>query len=71
MQSRLFENEIGRGVFQSSVQQTRSLEEYQKYEPCARPYVSGLSLLCEIFANCMLVECWTGVLQVKPRFRNA
>ena len=32
--------------------------------------VSILSLLCEILADCIFVERWTGALQVQPRFRN-
>ena len=42
--SRMFENEIGPGVLQSRVQQTRVLQEYQKHNPCASDYVSILSM---------------------------
>ena len=48
-QSRLFEDEIGPGVIQSGVQQTRVLQEYQRYKPRAANYVSTLSLFCQIF----------------------
>ena len=66
----LFENDIGPGVLQSSVYQTRALQEYQKHIPCATYYVSILSMLCEIFADCMFVERWTGAVLVQLRFRN-
>ena len=58
-------NEIGPGVLQSSVRQTYILQIYisekaretLKEKPCCP---SGYTL----------VECWTGALQVQPRFRN-
>ena len=53
------------GMLQSSVQQTRVLQE-----PCATGYVSFLSLLYELFADCMFVERWAGAFQVQPLFRN-
>ena len=70
MQSKLFENETGLGVLQSRVQQTQALEEHQKHKPCTTDYVSIRSMLCEIFADCMFVERYTGALQVQPRFQN-
>ena len=38
----------------------------------ATDYVSILPFLCESFAECMFVECWTGAFQdqVQFRFRN-
>ena len=69
-QSGLFENEIEPGVLHSSVQQTRALDEYEMYKPSATDYVSILSGLRDILADCMFVERWTGALQVQPRFRN-
>ena len=70
MQSGLLENEIGTGVLQSSIQQTRALQEYQKHKPSVTGYVSVLSVLCRIFADCLFLERWAGALHVKPRFRN-
>ena len=69
-QSGLFENEIGPGVLNSSIQQIRLLEEYQMHKPSVTEYVSILSKFCEIFADCMFSECWTGALKVQPRSRN-
>ena len=66
--SGLFGNEIGPGVLQSKAQQTRLLQECQRHKPCATDYVSILSLLCEIFADCVFVEHWTGALQVPAPF---
>ena len=69
-QSGMFENEIGPGLLESSVRQTHALQEYQRHRPCATDYVSILSMFSEIFADCMFLEYWTGILQVQPRFRN-
>ena len=69
-QSGLFENEIGPGILQSSVQQMQGLQAHQSHKPRATDYLSILSLLCEIFADCMFVEHWTGALKVKHRFWN-
>ena len=44
----MFENEIGPGVLQSSVRQTRVLQKYQKHKPRATDSVLILSVLCEI-----------------------
>ena len=55
-QSGLFENEIGAGVLQSSVQQTGVLQEYQRHKPCATDYMSFPSLFYELFTNCMFVN---------------
>ena len=48
------ENEIGLGVLQSSVRQTRVLQEYQRYKLRPTDYVSILSVLCETFVDFML-----------------
>ena len=60
----LLDNEIGHGVLQSSVQQRWALQEYQSHKPRETGYVFILSLLCEMFADCIFVEHWTGTLQV-------
>ena len=52
-QSGLFGNEIGPGVLQSSVQQTRVLQEYQRHKPCATDYVS----FCPYFMNYLQIVC--------------
>ena len=53
-QSELFENEIGPGVLQSNVQQTRALQEHRRHKPFATDYLSVLSL-CEILqTECLL-----------------
>ena len=44
------------------------LQEYQRHKLCATDYVLSLSVLCELFADFMFVEYWTGALQVQPRF---
>ena len=45
---RLFENKIRPGVLQSGIEQTRVLQEYQRYKPrTVTDYMSILSLLCE------------------------
>ena len=36
----------------------------------AADFVSFLSLLGKLFADCMLVECWTGALQLQHCFAN-
>ena len=59
MQSELSENEIGSGVLQSSVQQTRVLQEHYRYKLLAVDYVPILPLMCETSADCMFVERWT------------
>ena len=69
-QSGMFKNEIRSGLLQSSVRQTRVLQEYQMRKPRATDYVLILSVLCEIFADFMFPERWTRALQVQPRFRN-
>ena len=59
----MFGNEIGPGLLQFSVRQARVLQEYQTHKARATDYVSILSVLCEIFADFMLFEGWTGELQ--------
>ena len=55
-QSGMFENEIGSGVLQSSVRQTRVLQEYQRHKPCPTDYMSILSVLCQILQIiCLLI----------------
>ena len=44
----MFENDIRPGVLQSSIRQTRVLQEYQRHKPGATDYVSILSVLCKI-----------------------
>ena len=56
-------------MIQYSLQQTRALQECQQLKALATNFVSILSFLCQIFADCMFVEHWTRVLQVHPRFR--
>ena len=56
MQSGLFKNETEPGMLQSSVQQTRVLQEFQKHKPCATDYVSFLFLPLELFADCMFAD---------------
>ena len=52
----MFENEIGPRVLQSSTQQTRVLQEYQRHTPRATDYMSILSVLCEILQIiCLLI----------------
>ena len=52
----MFENEIGPGVLQSSVRQTRVLQEYQRHKPHATDYMSILPVLCEILQIiCLLI----------------
>ena len=58
MRSGLFENEIEPGVLWSSIQQTCPLPECERNKQRATDHVSILSLLCEIFADCILVEHW-------------
>ena len=71
-QSGMFENEIGLGVLQSSVQQARVLLEYQMQEPHATDYMH-VDSVCVVrnFADYMFVDYWTKAPQVQPRFRNA
>ena len=47
---------------------TRALQEYQRHKPHTIDDVSILSVLCQIFADCVFVEYLTGALQVQPRF---
>ena len=56
MQSGLFKNETGPGMLQSSVQQTKVLQEFQRHKPCATDFVSFLFLPFELFADCMFAE---------------
>ena len=65
------ENAIGPGLLQSSFRQTRVLQEYQRQKPRATDYVSILSVLCEIFADLIVVERWTVALQTQPHFWKA
>ena len=51
-QSRMFENEIGPGVLQSSVRQTRVLQEYQRHKPRATDSVR----VVRNFADYMFVD---------------
>ena len=62
IQSVMFENEIGPGVLQSSVRQTRVLQEYQRHKPRPADYVPILSMLCEMFGNFMFAEYLNGAL---------
>ena len=69
MQSCLFENEIGLEVLQLSVEQISILQKYEgkKLRPVGEFLI--LPLLFGILAGHTFSECWTGALQVKPRFK--
>ena len=55
-QSGMFENEIGPGVLQSSVRQTRLLQEYQRHKPRVTDCMSIPFVLCEILQIiCLLI----------------
>ena len=56
MQSGLSENEIGPGVLESSVQQARLLQHYQKHKSYQAGYVSTVSLLFGILAKQCLLD---------------
>ena len=45
VQSGLFENEIGPGVLQSSVQQIRPFQEYQMHKTCATDCVDSVVIV--------------------------
>ena len=49
----MVENEIGPGMLQSTVRQTRLLQEYQRHKLRVTDYVLILSVLCESFADYM------------------
>ena len=63
----LFENEIGPGVLQLTVQRN-TLQENQRDKKLATENVSILPLLFAILTGYMFVESWTRSLQVQPRF---
>ena len=50
-QSGMFENEIGPRILQSSIQQTRALEEYKRHKLSATRFVSTLSKCCVKFSQ--------------------
>ena len=47
-QSGMFGNEVGPGVLQSSVRQTRMLQEYQRQELCATDCVDSVRVVLSI-----------------------
>ena len=58
-QSEMFENKIGPGVLQSSVRQTRELQEYEKHKPGATDYIIVDSVrVVRNFAEYMFVDYW-------------
>ena len=61
-QSGMFENEIGPGVLQSSIRQTRVLQEYQMNKPRATD-VDSVHVVRN-FADYMFVDYWTRAPQV-------
>ena len=69
--SGLFEGGIGPRALRFGVRRTRVLEECEGRGPLWTGCVSILSLLYEIFADCIFVEHWAGALRVQPRFWDA
>ena len=67
VQSGLFENEIGPGVFQFSVQQTCSLQESQRH----KAYVTDNGSIMSPFCPCrtVIIARWSGALQLQRRFQ--
>ena len=66
-----FENEVGPGILQSSVQQTYNLQIIHKIR--TEITYNQLYKICAfgILAAVEFVECWAGALQVWSRFQTA
>ena len=65
-----FENEVGSGELQSSIQKPCILQECQRNKIRVIESVWTLFELPEILARRMSVERLTGVFQVQPRIPN-